>query len=148
MLIQYPHLVHDAHVAVVCANLTLAATRDTIRVLAWLKSNAPQTKVIVVANGVPSGGALEISKKDFEQSIERPVDIVFPYDPKVAAQAAKLGKPMVEVAGAKMAAPFNALSALILDNSSEEGVEKGSDGKSKSIGDQLKGMFAKKEKAA
>ena len=45
MLIQYPHLVHDAHVAVVVAELTLAATRDTIRVLAWLKSNAPQTKV-------------------------------------------------------------------------------------------------------
>ena len=72
MLIQYPHLVHDAHVAVVVAELTLAATRDTIRVLAWLKSNAPQTKVVVVANGVPSGGALEISRKDFEQSIERP----------------------------------------------------------------------------
>ena len=45
MLIQYPHLVHDAHVAVVVAELTLAATRDTIRILAWLKSNAPQTKV-------------------------------------------------------------------------------------------------------
>src|SRR4029079_6756226 len=48
MLIQYPHLVHDAHVAVVVAELTLAATRDTIRILAWLKSNAPQTKVVVV----------------------------------------------------------------------------------------------------
>jgi pilus assembly protein CpaE len=78
MLIQHPHLVHDAHVAVVVAELTLAATRDTIRVLAWLKSNAPQTKVIVVANGVPSSGALEISRKDFEQSIERSVDVVFP----------------------------------------------------------------------
>ena len=53
MLIQYPHLVHDAHVAVVVAELTLAGTRDTIRVLAWLKSNAPQTKVIVVAEWRP-----------------------------------------------------------------------------------------------
>ncbi len=147
MLIQYPHLVHDAHVAVVVANLTLASTRDTIRVLAWLKSNAPQTKVIVVANGVPSGGALEISKKDFEQSIERSVDVVFPHDPKVAAQAAKLGKPMIEVAGSKMAGPFNALSALVLDNSSEEGAEAGTSG-SKSIVDQLKGMLAKTDKAA
>ena len=69
MLIQYPHLVHDAHVAVVVAELTLAATRDTIRILAWLKSNAPQTKVIVVANRVPSGGALEISRKDFEHPL-------------------------------------------------------------------------------
>src|SRR6195952_3043174 len=32
MLIQYPHLVHDAHVAVVVAELTLAGTRDAIRI--------------------------------------------------------------------------------------------------------------------
>ena len=65
MLVQYPHLIHDVHVCVVVAELTLAAARDTIRILSWLKSNAPQTKVIVVANGVPSGGALEISKQGF-----------------------------------------------------------------------------------
>jgi pilus assembly protein CpaE len=33
MLVQHPHLVHDAHVAVVVVELTLAATRDTIRIL-------------------------------------------------------------------------------------------------------------------
>jgi pilus assembly protein CpaE len=145
MLIQHPHLVHDAHVAVVVAELTLAATRDTIRVLAWLKSNAPQTKVIVVANSVPSGGALEISRKDFEQSIERGVDIVFPQDPKLAAQAAKLGKPMAEVAGAKMTGPFNTLSAMVLSNASEEGVP--SDAKvaagAKSLVNNLKSMLTK-----
>src|SRR6187200_1172683 len=121
MLIQYPHMVHDAHVAVVVSELTLAATRDTIRILAWLKANAPQTKVIVVTNGVPSGGALEISRKDFEQSIERPVDIVIPHDGKLAAQAAKLGKPLAEVAGGKMAAPFNTLAGMVLSHASEEG---------------------------
>jgi pilus assembly protein CpaE len=148
MLIQYPHLVHDAHVAVVCAELTLAATRDTIRVLAWLKSNAPQTKVVVVANGVPSGGALEISRKDFEQSIERAVDIVFPYDAKLAAQAAKLGKPLAEVASGKMAAPFSQLSSVVLSHASEEGVA--TDNKAaagaKSLLDNLKGMLAKQPK--
>jgi pilus assembly protein CpaE len=145
MLIQYPHLVHDAHVAVVVAELTLAATRDTIRVLAWLKSNAPQTKVIVIANSVPSGGALEISRKDFEQSIERPVDIAFPYDAKLAAQAAKLGKPMAEVAGGKMAAPFNTLSAMVLSHASEEGA--GTETKvassAKSLIENLKSMLTK-----
>jgi pilus assembly protein CpaE len=151
MLIQYPHLVHDAHVAVVVAELTLAATRDTIRILAWLKSNAPQTKVVVVANGVPSGGALEISRKDFEQSIERPVDIVFPYDAKVAAQAAKLGKPMAEVASGKMSGPFNALSSVVLNHASEEGqaaADAQPAGGSKSLVMNLKSMLAKKEKAA
>jgi pilus assembly protein CpaE len=152
MLIQYPHLVHDAHVAVVVAELTLAATRDTIRVLAWLKSNAPQTKVIVVANGVPSGGALEISRKDFEQSIERPVDIVFPYDAKLAAQAAKLGKPMAEVAGGKMSAPFNSLSNMVLSHASDEGAAgnaKAPAAAAKSLVDNLKSMLSKpKDKAA
>ena len=150
MLIQHPHLVHDAHVAVVVAELTLAATRDTIRVLAWLKSNAPQTKVLVVANGVPSGGALEISRKDFEQSIERPVDIVFPFDGKLAAQSAKLGKPMAEVAGGKMAAPFNTLSTMVLSHASDEGAsaDKAPAAAAKSFVDNLKSMLSKpKDKA-
>jgi pilus assembly protein CpaE len=142
--------VHDAHVAVVVSELTLAATRDTIRVLAWLKSNAPQTKVIVVANGVPSGGALEISRKDFEQSIERPVDIIFPVDGKLAAQAAKLGKPMAEVASGKMASPFNSLYNMVLSHATEEGAAAaGESGGAKSLVDNLKSMLAKpKAKAA
>ena len=140
----------------VVAELTLAATRDTIRVLAWLKSNAPQTKVVVVANGVPSGGALEISRKDFEQSIERPVDIVIPHDGKLAAQAAKLGKPMAEVATGKMAAPFSTLANMVLTHATEEGAG-GSAGSSsegvaagaKSLVDNLKSMLNKpKAKAA
>jgi pilus assembly protein CpaE len=141
---------------VVVSELTLAATRDTIRILAWLKSNAPQTKVIVVANGVPSGGALEISRKDFEQSIERPVDIVIPHDGKLAAQAAKLGKPMAEVATGKMAAPFSTLANMVLSHATEEGAS-GSAGSSsegvaagaKSLVDNLKSMLNKpKAKAA
>jgi pilus assembly protein CpaE len=138
-------------VAVVVAELTLAATRDTIRVLAWLKSNAPQTKVVVVANGIPSGGALEISRKDFEQSIERAVDIVFPYDAKLAAQAAKLGKPLAEVASGKMAAPFAQLSSVVLSHASEEGaVAESKIPGAKSLVDNLKSMLSKpkQDKAA
>ena len=151
MLIQYPHMVHDAHVAVVVAELTLAATRDTIRILAWLKQNAPQTKVIVVANDVPSGGALEISRKDFEQSIERSVDIVISSDGKLAAQAAKLGKPMAEVASGKATAPFNALAGMVLSHSTEEGAtgEAAPSGGGKSFVDGFKSMLPKpKAKAA
>src|ERR1044072_511123 len=145
MLVHDPHLVHDAHVAVVVSELTLAATRDTIRILAWLKSNAPQTKVIVVAPRVPGGGALEISRKDFEQSIERPVDVVFPVDGKLAAQAAKLGKPMAEVASGKGAAPFTQLSSMVLSHASEEGVatESKAAASAKGLVDNLKSMLSK-----
>ncbi|WP_380872184.1 hypothetical protein ACFB49_31330 [Sphingomonas sp. DBB INV C78] len=97
MLIQHPHLVHDVQAVVVVTEFTLAATRDTIRLLSWLKSNAPQARVIVVANRMPVAGVPEIGRKDFESSIERAVDYVLPYDQKTAAQAAKLGKPLAEV---------------------------------------------------
>jgi pilus assembly protein CpaE len=100
---------------------------------------------------VPSGGALEISRKDFEQSIERGVDIVFPVDSKLAAQAAKLGKPMAEVAGGKMAAPFNQLATMVLSHASEEGAaaESAVAAGAKSLVDNLKSMLPKpKAKAA
>lgn len=96
MLVQHPHLMTDVGVAVVVTELTLAAARDTIRLLSWMKSNAPQTRVFVLANRVHPGTQLEISRKDFEGSIERKIDYTVPFDQKLAAQAAKLGKPMAE----------------------------------------------------
>lgn len=95
MLVNYPHLITDVQVAVLVTELTLAAARDAIRILSWFKSNAPHTQMIVVANRVPAG-QLEISRKDFEGSIERRIDYLIPYDPKTAVQAAKLGKPLAE----------------------------------------------------
>ena len=111
MLVQHPHLVHDAHVCIVVVELTLAATRDAIRILSWLKVNAPQARVIVVANRVAPGNFQEISRKDFEKSIERPIDLLIPLDLKAAAQAAKLGQPIAKAG--KNAKIANALSELV-----------------------------------
>lgn len=96
MLVQHPHLMADVQVAVIVTELTLAAARDTIRLLSWLKSNAPQCQVRVIANRVHTAGQPEISRKDFEGSIERKIDQQIPFDLKLATQAAKLGKPMAE----------------------------------------------------
>ncbi|MEO7177944.1 MAG: pilus assembly protein CpaE [Allosphingosinicella sp.] len=153
MLVQHPHLVQDIHVAIVVVEFTLAATRDAIRVLSWLKANAPQAKVIVVANRV-AAGAQEISRKDFQQSIERPVDIVIPFDPKAAAQAAKLGQPFAKVAtSSKVAGPLAQLVGLT--SATVESSEDGSGGdtpknSAKSLLDKLnlKGLVAKKPKPA
>jgi len=94
--------------------VTLAAARDTIRILSWLKSNAPQTQVIVLANKVHPQAMLEISRKDFEASIERKVDLVIPAEPKVATQAAKLGQPFAKAATtAKLSQPFTQLVQLV-----------------------------------
>lgn len=97
VMINHPHLMHDSGTVVLVTEFTLAAARDTIRLLAWLKSNAPQARVIVVANKVQAG-VQEIARKDFEQSIERKIDLLIPYDAKAASNAARLGKAVSDAA--------------------------------------------------
>ena len=94
MLINFPHLINDINVVVVATELTLAGARDAIRLLSWLKSNASQARTIVVANKVHPGVS-EISKSDFEASIERKINYFVPFDVKAAANAAKLGQTFI-----------------------------------------------------
>ncbi len=139
MLINYPHLLGDVNATVIVTELTLASARDAIRLLSWLKSHAAQSKVIVVANKVQSGG-LEISRQDFENSIERKIDIMIPADPKAAAHAAKLGQAFVEAGkSSKATSKIIALSEHILGTVEDEGEE--GEGKAKtSLMDKFGGM--------
>ena len=114
MLVNYPHLISDVQVAVLVTELTLATARDAIRIISWFKSNAPHTQLIIVANRVPTG-ALEISRKDFEGSIERKIDYVIPLDTKTAVQAAKLGKPLAEAGkNVKALAPLADIASRVI----------------------------------
>ncbi|PAX09462.1 AAA family ATPase [Sphingomonas lenta] len=155
MLVQHPHLIGDIQVAVVVTELTLASARDAIRVLSWLKTNAPGTQVIVVANKMHGGSQLEITRKDFENSIERKLDLVVPFDQKLAAQAAKLGKPLAEAGkNGKTATPLVQLAGRVTgavetlaDDAEAKGKGKGKpkgDAKGTSLLGGLKGLLAKK----
>jgi pilus assembly protein CpaE len=128
MLVNYPHLISDVQVAVLVTELTLAAARDAIRIISWFKSNAPHTQLIVVANRVPTG-VLEISRKDFEGSIERKIDYVIPLDSKTAVQAAKLGKPLAEAGkNVKALAPLADIATRVIaitDSGEEVSRDKG-----------------------
>lgn len=151
MLIHHPHLVQDMNSAILVVEFTLAATRDAIRLLAWLKANSPQARVIIVANKTQAAGVQEVSRKDFEQSIERKVDVVLPFDSKSCAQAAKLGQPLAKVGGnAKLSGPLNHLLQLAL--SSVDGGEEMADAvPAGSLFEKLggfKSLMAKKPKAA
>jgi pilus assembly protein CpaE len=97
MLVQHPHLMQDVQSTVIVTEMTLASARDVIRLLSWMKSNAPQSAIIIAANKVASSGSGEISRKDFETSIERKIDFHVPADFKVVTQAAKLGKTVGDV---------------------------------------------------
>ena len=120
MMVQFPHLVSDVNVVVVVVDFTLAATRDAIRVLSWLKANAGQARVLVVANKVV-GSIQEVTRKDFEHSIERKIDVVVPFEPKSAMQAAKLGQPLAKSAtSSKLSQPLNQLMTLSLEQAGAE----------------------------
>lgn len=97
LMIQQPMLVGSAQTIVLVTELTLAAARDTIRLLSWAKTHAPQATVLTIANRVQPPAQSEIAQSDFEGSIERRVDFVIPYDPKLVVQAAKVGKPIAEL---------------------------------------------------
>ncbi len=151
MLILYPHLIRDTQSMVVVTELTLAAARDTIRLLSWLKANAPQTQVTVVANRVHAAGQLEISRKDFEGSIERKIDFLIPFDQKLAAQAAKLGKPLAEAGkNSRTIAPIIALTRHVLNAADDMvvGDDEGGTGKpkSKSLLGGMSAMLSKRSK--
>lgn len=151
MLIQHPHLMSDVNVTLLVTELTLAAARDTIRILSWLKTNAPQSRVVVVANRVHPG-APEISRKDFEQSIERKVDVLIPFDLRIASQAAKLGKTLAETAkGSKLGAACATMleEALGAAQEAEAGTGKTSTKKGESLLGKIdfKNMIPSRRKA-
>ncbi|NJS38450.1 MAG: pilus assembly protein CpaE [Rhodobacteraceae bacterium] len=115
VLIPFPHLVSEAGTIVLVTDITLAAARDTIRMLAWFKQHIPGVRVVLVANKFQSSVG-ELSRKEFESSIERPVDVVIAFDPKLVSQAAKLGKSYAELCkGTKAGQAWTQLTRQILD---------------------------------
>jgi pilus assembly protein CpaE len=146
-MVQFPHLLGDVHVVVLVVEFTLAATRDAIRILSWLKANAPQARVVIVANKMVSN-AQEVSRKDFEHSIERRVDVLLPFDPKAAAQAAKLGQPLAKVAkSGRLAQALNQLLKLTLEQAEAEDGDEVAPARNGSLLSKLGGFSLGKKKA-
>ncbi|WP_370189644.1 pilus assembly protein CpaE [Qipengyuania sp.] len=147
MMINFPHLLNDVNVVVLATEMSLASARDTIRILSWLKTNAPHAQVLIVANKVQPGAA-EISKADFEASIERKIDITIPFDQKAAANAAKLGKTFVDANGSsKATGAIKQLASQILGAGEEESADaEAGEAKKSLLGSlDLKGLLAKKK---
>ncbi len=148
MLINFPHLLADVNVVVLATEMTLASARDTIRILSWLKTNAAHAQPVIVANKVQAGMA-EISKADFEASIERKIDFTVPYDLKAAANAAKLGQTFADANRAsKASAAIRQLAEQVIGASDEEAGDSPAGKKSLLGSFDFKSLLAKKDKAA
>lgn len=149
MLINFPHLLADINVVVVATEMTLASARDAIRILSWLKTNAPHAQALVVANKVQTGVA-EISKSDFEASIERKINHVIPYDNKAATNAAKLGQTFVDANHSSKASAIIREVAQSILGASEEGADPLEAGGKKSLMGKFdfKSLLSKKGRVA
>jgi len=148
MLINFPHVLADVNLVLLETEMTLASARDTIRILSWLKTNAAHAHPMVIANKVQSG-VTEISKADFEASIERKIDFTIPYDVKAASNAAKLGQVFVEAnRSAKATSVIKQIADRIVGSSEEDLASEEPEKKSLLGTFDLKSLLAKKGKSA
>lgn len=95
-LTNVPIMLADASDIVVVTELTLAATRDAIRLISFLTDSAPDATLRLVANKTSGAAANEVSRKDFEASVERRIDCMAPLDAKAAVMAAKQGQSIAQ----------------------------------------------------
>jgi len=149
MLVNFPQLLTDVNVVLLVTELTLASARDAIRLLSWLKANAPHADVLLVANKVQPGVG-EISRADFEASVERKIAFTIPYDSKAAINAAKLGQPFAEAnRSTRAGAAIQDIARTIANAGSESGMGDFDAPKKSLLGKfDLKALMAKKPKPA
>ncbi len=147
MLINFPHLLADVNVVTLVTELTLASARDTIRILSWLKTNAPNAEPLIVCNKFHSGVS-EINRSDFEASIERKINFVLPFDQKASVNAAKLGQTLAEAnKGNKAMAPLREIASAIVGVAKDDGAGLKEAGKQSSKFDIMSLLSSKKGKA-
>lgn len=146
MLINFPQLMADVNLVLLTCELTLASARDTIRILSWLKSNAAHAHPMIIANKVQPSLA-EISKADFEASIERKIDFMVPYDFKAASNSAKLGQVFVDAnRSSKASATIRQIAERVMGANADDLSSATEEKKSLLGGFDFKSLLAKKAK--
>lgn len=146
MLINFPQLMADVNLVLLTCELTLASARDTIRILSWLKSNAAHAHPMIIANKVQPSLA-EISKADFEASIERKIDFMVPYDFKAASNSAKLGQVFVDAnRSSKASAAIRQIAERVMGANADDLSSATEEKKSLLGGFDFKSLLAKKAK--
>jgi pilus assembly protein CpaE len=128
--------------------MTLASARDTIRILSWLKANAAHMPADRGRQQGPAGVA-EISKADFEASIERKIDFTIPFDAKAAANAAKLGQTFADANRSAKAGARSVIAETVMGVGEGDVIDDKAKAKSSLLGKfDLKGVLGKKPKPA
>jgi len=124
-LVQNPNLLTDARHVVIVTDYTLAAARDTLRLIGFIGAQSPNAKIHLVANKVLPQGQTEVSRKDFEASVEQAISAELPLDQKSAIAAAQQGASLAQAGhGSKAAAALGELARqIILGDGPDAGAE-------------------------
>ena len=85
-------LLARADTIAVVTDLSLAAMRDTHRLLGLIEVLKPGAKPLVIVNRAGALPRGEIARAEFEKGIQRKIDVVVPYDLKAASAMAAHGK--------------------------------------------------------
>lgn len=92
MVTSNPFVLKELNELILVTDLSLAAARDTIRLVSFIRSQAPKLNISVVANKTETGEYNEVSPADFARSIEMDLKWTIPLDRKSALEATKLGQ--------------------------------------------------------
>jgi len=76
---------------------SLAGLRDTLRLQALVREQAPQTQLLMIETGA-HGDRATIGMSQFEQAVGAPFDGDLSYNPKAAGAAANAGQPLIAAA--------------------------------------------------
>ncbi|HXP32187.1 MAG TPA: AAA family ATPase [Stellaceae bacterium] len=75
----------------IITDLSLAAARDTIRLIELAKGMSPGARRLIIGNHVGANHRGEVSKADFERAVATPLDHVIPFDATVALATSSTG---------------------------------------------------------
>ena len=115
VITEHPLLVSQSNEIILVSDLSLAATRDTIRIIAFCKNIAPHANITILVNKSPGDSMAEVKVKDFAISIERQIDWEIPFDPKLLLSVARSGKSLpVSAKNSKMVKSINAMTQKII----------------------------------
>ncbi|MCA3269817.1 MAG: AAA family ATPase [Holosporales bacterium] len=98
LIIRFPQLVTEATFVILVTDLTIVGLRDAVTLLEKIQNISPGKDVKVVLNGVRQNADGQVSLRDFEAEIRRPVSVVLPDAPEFVARALNEGKPVRVVA--------------------------------------------------
>lgn len=110
-------VIASSNSVVIVSELSLSALRDTARIMALAKAQAPEATVTIVVN---KDGKGEMPKAEFERGVGAKIGFALPHDPKAAGAAANAGKAVAQVAKGSGLAKALGEASLQITNSEQQ----------------------------